>query len=123
MIEMLMSAWAAAAAPTYEIDLELARQDGELRHVSSWRTQAAIRDGEFMFSRKKEGADPVLRGEFDVDEARREVAASFEICRPGADPCDVLASPSLTFRLGEPSRLEFGVGEYSIKMSFTPSTE
>lgn len=123
MLKILLgAAIAATSAPpaNYQINLEIARTDGDMRHVSAFEMQVAFRDGPMVLSMAPDGADPVMLGDFKIDDTTGEIFAKLEICRPDTDPCDALATPSLSFQLGEPARIKMNHDEWSIDLVLDP---
>ncbi len=117
---MALAPAAAEDGVPYRLDIEIARQGGDMRHVSSFETSVLIVNGPFVLSRESDGKAPVLRGAFAIDPSNNEIAAVLVVCAPDKDPCTAIAEPAMTFRAGEPAAIDIDNGKQSISISFQP---
>lgn len=116
MITALLAALLFQSAPTYTVEVMVQDKRGlfgtQTVKVSS---DIPLEDGPFEVVA---GGTAMLEGEISVD---GDVATvDMTVCRPRISPCDVVGTPTLTFRVGDEASIRTQGFRSVYEVSFQP---
>ena len=122
---MLASSLAAALALTMQgnsgYTVEILYQQKRFLMSRTYRISEEIdlRAGDFEIPDPADGEGPLLAGEITMRGS--DVMVAMEICEPGSDPCSVVATPEILFRMGTRAQIRQNAGRAVWHVEFEPN--